>query len=72
MNTVFNITDKLKIKSLEARLERMRFELDTHITNSFNVKSENFSLMLQIDRLKEENEELKKLLKSLEVDVVYG
>ncbi len=72
MEQVINITDKLVIKSLETKVFRLNREIDFHLKNIENYKTENFSLIAQNDRLKQENDELKKCLKALEVGVTYG
>ncbi len=71
MNTVINITDKLLIKQQEIKIAKLRFEVDTHISNAYNLRIENMSLQSQNDRLKDEIVELKKILSEVKVSIVY-
>ena len=72
MSQVINITEKLVIKSLETKIFRLKNEVEFHLKNIEKYKEENFRMIAQNDRLKQENEELKKVLKSLDVGVSYG
>lgn len=72
MDNTINITDKLVIKSLEMRVARLEAEIRLHLQNVANLRADSMSYAIQADRLKQENEELKKLLKSLDVGITYG
>ncbi len=72
MDNLINITDKLAIKSLETKIFRLQNEIDLHLKNIADYRTDNFKLIAQNGRLKEEVDELKKLLKAVNVDVTYG
>ena len=72
MENLINITDKLVIKSLETKIFRLQNQVEFHLKNVEKFKTENFSLIAQNDRLLNEIDELKKLLKSLDVGITYG
>lgn len=72
MDNLINITDKLVIKNLETKIFRLEKQVDLHVKNIDKLKADNFGLIAQNDRLLQEIDELKKLLKSLDVRIVYG
>lgn len=72
MDNLVNITDKLQIKSLETKIFRLQNEIEIHLKNLETYRTDNFNMILENSRLKEENDELKKHLKALDVKVVYG
>lgn len=72
MENVVNITDKLVIRTLETKIFRLQNEIDLHLKNISDYRTDNFKLISQNGRLKEEVDELKKLLKQVNVEVTYG
>ncbi len=72
MDNLINITDKLVIRSLQTKIFRLENEVDLHLRNITKLKTDSFSLELTNARLIQENEELKKHLKALDVGVAYG
>lgn len=72
MKQVINITDKLTIRNLEGKILRFNMEIDVHLKTIEHLRTENFRVFAQNSRLKEEIEELKKLLKAVDIGVTYG
>lgn len=71
MENIINITDKLVIKKLEYKISRLQNQIEKHLIDITECKMDSFNLVIQIDILKQENNELKKLLKALNVDIIY-
>jgi len=72
MNNLINISDLLKIRNLENKVSRLQNEIELHLKNISNIRTENFGLFAQASRLKEENDELRELLKTCKVYIVNG
>ncbi len=72
MGQVINITDKLVINNQDLRIARLKAEIDIHLKNVETYQIENFRLIARCDQLKQENEELKKHLKTLGTEITYG
>ena len=72
MENVVNITDKLIIRNLESRISRMDHEINGLLKEIYALKTERFSEIAKNDRLKQEIDELKKLLKAVDVGITYG
>lgn len=72
MENLINITDKLQIRNLENKVFRLQNEIEVHLKTINRLQTENFQLIAESCRHREENQELKKLLKELGAKVVYG
>lgn len=72
MENIVNITDKLEIRNLKYKISRLEGELDARINVASKLRDENTELFRQKTLLKEENEELKRLLKELQTGITYG
>ncbi len=72
MDNTIDINGILKAKALETRIFRLEGEIRIHLNNIQRLQGDNFGLIAQNDRLKQENDELKKILKTFDVGVIYG
>lgn len=69
---VINITDRIQLKNLKYKIDRLQAELSVYEKTITNLRNENQSLFNKNMLLQEENDELKRLLKEFKVDITYG
>lgn len=72
MEQVVNITDKIEIRNLKYKIDRLKGELEVYNKTISSLRDENNALFSKNMLLQEENQELKKYLKDLNIDVTYG
>lgn len=72
MGDVINVTDRLIVRNLNSKIGRLKTEIDIHIKSIEKLRDENSSLYNKTLLLKEENDELKRLLKEFGIDITYG
>lgn len=69
---VINITDRIQLKTLKYKIDRLQAELLVYEKTITNLRNENQNLFSKNMLLQEENDELKRLLKEFKVDITYG
>lgn len=72
MSEIVNITDKLQLRNLKFKIDRLEAELQVYHNTISTLRNENNSLYNRNLLLKDENEELKQVLKQYQVDITYG
>lgn len=66
---IIDISDKIEIKNLKYKIQRLQIENDTNLKMLTKLKNENDTLFKKNLILEEENQELRNILKEFQVDI---